>query len=104
VTKIEGYITEKIFDCFKTGTVPIYLGANNIKDYIPESTFIDKRNFSTYNELYNYLISIDEESYSEYQENISNYLKSSRARVFDSDYNAKILVDGIIKEYNNKFL
>lgn len=28
-----GYFTEKILDCFLTGTVPIYLGAPNIGDY-----------------------------------------------------------------------
>jgi alpha(1,3/1,4) fucosyltransferase len=44
----KGYITEKIFDCFFGGTVPIYLGASNITQYIPENTFIDKRKFDTY--------------------------------------------------------
>jgi len=34
-----GYITEKIFDCFYAGTVPIYLGAENVTDYIPENCF-----------------------------------------------------------------
>ena len=29
-----GYITEKLFDCFFCGTVPIYLGASNIEDYV----------------------------------------------------------------------
>jgi len=104
VTNIEGYITEKIFDCFRAGTIPIYLGANDIKNYIPESTFIDKRNFSNYDELYSYLSSIDEHKFARYQENISNYLESNQAEIFDSKYNAKILVDGIIRDYNNKFL
>ena len=104
VTNINGYITEKIFDCFKAGTVPIYLGANDIKDYIPEATFIDKRNFSNYDELYNYLTSINEYDFARYQTSISNYLESIQAEIFDSKYNAKILVDGIIRDYNNKFL
>ena len=28
-----GYFTEKILDCFATGTIPVYLGAPNIGDY-----------------------------------------------------------------------
>ena len=34
---INGYITEKIFCCFASGTVPIYLGAPNITHYIPKN-------------------------------------------------------------------
>jgi len=46
VRNIPGYITEKIFDCFFAGCVPIYLGASNVTDYIPENSFIDKRKFT----------------------------------------------------------
>lgn len=35
-----GYITEKLLDCFKAGTVPIYWGAPNASDYIPQETFL----------------------------------------------------------------
>jgi hypothetical protein len=35
-----GYITEKIIDCFVAGTIPIYLGAPDIAEYIPEEFFI----------------------------------------------------------------
>jgi len=37
------YITEKITDCFKAKTVPIYWGCYNIQDYIPKDIFIDFR-------------------------------------------------------------
>ena len=38
---IPGYITEKIFDCFFAGCVPIYWGgAPNVTDHIPANTFI----------------------------------------------------------------
>ena len=41
--QISGYITEKIFDSMRAGCVPIYWGANNIKDYVPETCFIRSR-------------------------------------------------------------
>ena len=40
-----GYITEKIFDSFAAWCVPVYWGASNVTDYIPEGCFIDRRKF-----------------------------------------------------------
>jgi len=34
------YITEKILDCFATGTIPIYLGAPDIGDYFNKDGII----------------------------------------------------------------
>lgn len=34
---LPGYVTEKIFDCFATASVPVYWGAPNITDYIPKN-------------------------------------------------------------------
>lgn len=36
-----GYITEKLFDSMFSGCIPIYIGASNITDFIPEGTFIN---------------------------------------------------------------
>jgi hypothetical protein len=44
---MKGYVTEKIFDCLYSGTVPIYLGAKDIKSLIPENCYIDYRNYSS---------------------------------------------------------
>ncbi|MDP8234400.1 MAG: glycosyltransferase family 10, partial [Candidatus Saelkia tenebricola] len=38
---IPGYITEKIFDCFLAGCVPVYWGAPNVTEHIPVNTFVD---------------------------------------------------------------
>lgn len=38
-----GDICEKIFDAFKTGSIPIYHGAPNITDHVPPECFIDLR-------------------------------------------------------------
>jgi alpha(1,3/1,4) fucosyltransferase len=46
-TPMLGYVTEKIFDCFYAGTVPIYLGAPDISDLIPEDAYIDMRDFGS---------------------------------------------------------
>lgn len=47
-----GYITEKIFDCLYAGTIPLYWGAKNIADLIPEAAYIDCRRFASWEELH----------------------------------------------------
>lgn len=31
----DDYITEKLWDCMRGGSIPIYFGANNAKNYFP---------------------------------------------------------------------
>ena len=87
----------KIFDCFFAGCVPVYLGAPNITDYIPSDCFIDKRKFSTYDELYHYLTNITEEEYDEYLNSIKNFLKSDEATKFSAEYFVKVIIDNILQ-------
>lgn len=72
-----GYITEKLFDCFFANVVPIYRGYTRIKNIIPENTFIDFNKFKNNDELYNYLINIKEDVYNQYIDNIHDYLDSN---------------------------
>jgi hypothetical protein len=53
-----GYFTEKIFDCFFTGTIPIYLGASNVERYIPQDCYIDMRKFKNFKELQTFILNI----------------------------------------------
>ena len=82
---IPGYITEKIFDCFFAGCVPIYLGAPNITDHIPSDTFIDKRQFPTYESLYKYMAELTHSEYNTYLKNIDNYLKSNEIQQYSAE-------------------
>ena len=50
-----GWVTEKIYDCLGSGTVPIYWGAPDVTNYIPPEVFIDYREFANNNELHKYL-------------------------------------------------
>ena len=46
-----GYVTEKIFDCFLAGCIPVYFGAPDIADFVPSSTFIDYRRFGNHADM-----------------------------------------------------
>lgn len=78
LTNVDGYITEKIFDCFKSKCVPIYWGASNIEKYIPKECFIDFRDFRDYKRLLNYLHSIDEKRYNTFIKNIKKLLADKK--------------------------
>lgn len=79
-TSADGYITEKIFECFKAKCVPIYWGAPNIEKYVPKNCFINFRDFKDYSDLLDFLNSIDEEKYNEYIKNANEFLASKKTR------------------------
>lgn len=89
----KGYITEKIFDNFHVGTVPIYWGATNIEEYVDANTFIDRRKFSNDIELATFITKITEEEYNEYLDSAKRYMKSEKYAKFQPKY----FCDQIIK-------
>ena len=98
----DGYVTEKIFDCFKCKVVPIYYGYDEIQNIIPENTFIDYRKFESLDSLNDFLLNINESEYYNYLKNAQEYLKSSSSNPFNVNENAKrisnIIYDRIVKK------
>ena len=47
IKDVSGYVTEKIFDAFWAGCIPVYLGADNISDHVPKNCFISRRDFGS---------------------------------------------------------
>ena len=92
-----GYISEKIFDIFKAKAIPIYWGADNVTDYIPKDCFIDKRDFETYDDLYNYLTNMTEKEYNKRIAAIEGYLESEQySRLFSSEASANIIYNALM--------
>jgi hypothetical protein len=79
---LKGWVTEKIFDCLVTGTIPIYWGATDIDAFVPPDCFIDMRQFESYDDLRRFLKSLDEKSIEEYRENGRAYLSSPQFQPF----------------------
>jgi hypothetical protein len=71
-----GYITEKIFNCFFSRIIPIYYGSQNINYYCNNETFINLQNI-TFEKCKNLIndLSEDEETYMKYinKDMINNY-------------------------------
>ncbi|MBS0648337.1 MAG: hypothetical protein JSS10_03820 [Verrucomicrobia bacterium] len=92
---VKGYVTEKIFDCFAAGVVPIYWGASNITDYVPKNCFIDRRDFQSFSEVYAYIRSMDKEIYESYIKNIQDFLCSDKAKLFSQEMFNVIFLEAI---------
>ncbi len=92
-TNADGYISPKIFDCFKAGCVPIYWGAGNIEAYVPKNCFIDFRKFMDYERLINYLNRMSESEYNEYVKAIKKFMHSNRTKSlwFEKGFEQKFL-------------
>tara|TARA_B110000977_G_scaffold198183_1_gene282470 strand:- start:2680 stop:3789 length:1110 start_codon:yes stop_codon:yes gene_type:complete len=95
IATLPGLITEKIFDCFSAGTIPVYIGAPNIKDYIPPSCFIDVRDFRNYEQLYEYLVSMPESEYQQYLDATITFINTPEYDIFTSRFYAKTVVEQI---------
>lgn len=100
-----GYVTEKIFDCFYANTIPVYWGASNILDYIPKECFIDRRNFDTNEQLMNFVLSIKKNDYEKMILAINNFLISDTYKNYLSSSFANTLHNHVTsldtKTYSN---
>ncbi len=92
---LPGLITEKIFDCFAAGTVPIYYGPPNVHDYIPKGCFIDFCSFASYEKLYHFLMAMSEEEYQAYLDAAKAFIKSKAYYEFTSKRFAEIVFEQI---------
>jgi hypothetical protein len=91
----DGYVSEKIFDCFFAGTIPIYLGAPDIERYVPPETFIDLRQFRSYADLERFVNDIDDKTAHRYIEAATDFLSSSVYDRYSQAQFARTLVDSL---------
>ncbi len=92
-----GYVTEKIFDGFFAGCIPVYLGAPNVTDFIPANTFIDMRNFKSYEELYRFMKSMPSSQYENYLTAIEDFIHGDKIYPFSADAFADLFFKEIVQ-------
>jgi hypothetical protein len=81
-TAFPGYVTEKIFDCFVAGCIPIYLGAPDIASLIPAGTFIDARDFRDFASLESFIRTLKLEDARGYIVAAADFMSSKGAERF----------------------
>jgi hypothetical protein len=97
---IRGYLTEKIFDCLFAGCIPIYWGEPNIEKWLPKECFIDFRQFDSYQDLYEYLTTMEESQFTRYQRAGHQFIFSQDFEQHSSTHFAKIIVDRIANDFS----
>jgi hypothetical protein len=98
---MKGYVTEKIIDCLVAGTIPIYLGAPDIYDFVPKNCFIDMRDFRSMEELEYFLENLTEDEADKIIKNGQKFLESENGQKFSHEYFAKNMME-LIKEVDDK--
>ena len=88
-----GYVTEKVFDCLRAGTVPIYWGAPDIQDVVPPDAYIDRRHFASNEELARYMHAVPEAQLNAYREAGDAFLQSEAYRRFAPEAFVRLVLD-----------
>jgi hypothetical protein len=91
--RLKGWLTEKLFECLRVGTIPIYLGATDIDELIPPECFIDMRQFADYAELRVFLKAMDRETVHRYRDAGRAFLESEAFEPFSVECFAGIFRD-----------
>lgn len=99
-TQYEGYVTEKIIDCFIAGVIPVYMGARNIESFIPKNCFIDYRDFEDLRELESYLDVFSKKEALIVISNFKKFLKSSQGKKFSHEEFANKIFKSIVNFYD----
>jgi hypothetical protein len=96
-TAFPGYVTEKIFDCFAAGCIPIYLGAPDIKDLVPACSFIDARDFRDFAGLESFIRTMKLEVARECVDAAADFISSKRAERFSQDHFVREMADVLLE-------
>lgn len=90
---LDGYITEKIFNCFFSRTIPIYFGSKKIKYYFNENTFINTNDYKNSNDFFNKIKYINTE------EKYLSYINGDFINKSYNDENYKYITNNFIKSF-----
>jgi len=92
----DGYVTEKILETMVAKTIPVYLGAKDIADYVPSGCFIDLRKFDSFDALYEYMNGLTAEQAQSYFDCAQEFLASSEGQKYTEESFSRFLADLII--------
>ena len=53
-----GYVTDKVFDCHRAGSIPVYLGTSEVLNFVPKGSIIYAGDFASSFDLAKYLVEV----------------------------------------------
>jgi len=94
-----GYVTEKIYNALEVGAIPIYLGAADISDFVPEGSFVDASKFDNFEQVATFIKTVDRSRFYDWKEVVkkdpSKFCKSCQASGW-STFNLAELMCGVV--------
>ncbi|KAF9127230.1 hypothetical protein BGW39_006019 [Mortierella sp. 14UC] len=77
-----GYVTEKFYDVLASGAIPVYFGASDIADFVPEGSYIDVSAFKNYDDLIHHIKTVDRAPFYKWKEIVKKDLSKFCKRCF----------------------
>jgi alpha(1,3/1,4) fucosyltransferase len=93
-----GYLSEKIFDCFTSGCVPVYIGTPHAEPAIAPACFIDGDRFASPADLLAFLRSVNEEQFAAYQRAMRDLLLAPASARFSNAAFCERIVTTIVAD------
>lgn len=93
---LNGYLTEKLFDCLAAANVPVYLGDRLPADLVPPGCYIDRRQFTTHDDLYRYLSEMSCARYAEYIAAMQDFMRQAPQGILSTAYNTRLLAAALL--------
>ncbi len=93
-----GYVTEKLFDCFTSGCVAVYIGTPHAEPAIPKACFIDGDRFTSPAELLAFLRSVSETQFAVWQRAMREFLLSPASGRFSNAQYCERIVTTIVAD------
>ena len=97
-TIFDSYISNKIFDAFNSKIVPIYMGCENIEEFIPSNCFINRKDFLNDEELYDFINSMNEKTWLSYLNAASDFYESPKSDKFSDIHFSSEIINKLIKK------
>lgn len=87
-----GYVTDRIFDGFHAGTVPVYRGDESVETVFPPNSFVDARKFREEGQLLEFLAAMPESRWEAMRRSARTFLASDEAKAFSNEAFAETMV------------
>ena len=87
-----------IFDCLRCGSLPVYIGPDNIGEYIPSDCYINGDRFADAAELVAHVLALDEADFAAYRRAMNAFLQSPASQMFSNEYFCATIVNTICED------
>jgi hypothetical protein len=98
--RLDGYITEKVFDCFYSGCIPLYWGPMDIDKFIPKASYINVNDFDSLEDAIDFAIKMPNAARERMRLSGKRFIENNHLPYTESIID--IILSGLVKPDNEK--